>query len=84
MSEKQDSLFNGSTTTIATILAGLVSLGLIMGWKIDAANMAQAQIIRQEVERKYVSKEIFCLQMDNFNEKLKSIGKAVGAKMKDN
>ena len=77
-------MLNGSTATIATILAGLVSLGLIMGWKIDAANMAQAQIIRQEVEGKYVTKEVFCLQMDNFSEKLKSIGKAVGARMREN
>lgn len=83
MSEKQNSLFNGSTATIATLLAGLVSLGLIMGWKIDAANMAQAGIIKKECDDKYVTKELYYEAIGNIKDNIKAIGRAVGAPIRE-
>jgi hypothetical protein len=83
MSEKNNGYMH-PLSVIASALVIFTTLAGFLSWKIDAANMAQAKIISKEVEEKYVTKEVFCLTIDNFSEKLKSIGKAVGARMREN
>lgn len=68
-------------TMIGGFLAVIVSLSVILGWKFDSSVTTQAQVLREEVKKEYVKKDVFELTIKDVRKDLRAIGSAVGARM---
>lgn len=68
---------------ISVILGVIISLGVILTWKMDAAIGQVSNDIRAQVAQNYVSKELLDAKLDTVNAKLNAIAQAVGARVKD-
>ena len=68
-------------SVIGTGLAIVIALTTIIGWKMDDSVGKQMKIVAEENDKKYVLQKVYDLQVKTFNENLKAIGRAVGARM---
>jgi hypothetical protein len=67
---------------VGIVLTGLISLGVVLGWKFDNTVSYTAAQIKKEVSENYVDKDLYNLQVKVFDENIRAIGKAVGARMR--
>jgi hypothetical protein len=70
-------------TILSIIGIGLlivISLSTILGWKMDTSIGGQMKALKEENDKRYVLRELYELQVKTFNENLKAIMRAVGAR----